>query len=203
MAFDSEQLDDILDHLWVHLETATRSAKPPFHLPTLCNIDPAGRPDGRIVVLRRVERQTRRLMCHTDARSPKARAFRERPHACWVFYDAPAKVQLRVTGTVTLRTDDAVADAQWDASSPSSRRCYLAPSPPGELSETVSPNLPPGVRGRVPTAEESAAGRRNFAVVDCRVERFDWLYLHHAGHRRARFVWAEGDATPTADWLEV
>lgn len=203
MSFDSEDLTGILEHLWVHLETATRSARPPFHLPTLCSIDDQGRPDARIVVLRRVEPANRTLVCHTDIRSPKATQIRRDPHAAWVFYDAPAKIQLRVTGTMTLHTDDDLAERQWQASSVSSRRCYLAPHPPGRPAAGPSPNLPAEMRTRLPQAEETTPGRAHFGVLSCRAERFDWLYLHHAGHRRAEYVWRDHLQHPAQTWLEV
>ncbi|MEM8737737.1 MAG: pyridoxamine 5'-phosphate oxidase family protein [Planctomycetota bacterium] len=202
MAFDTDHLPTILDHLWQHLGAATRSAKPPFHLPTLCSTDTEGLPRGRVVVLRRADRGSRTLICHTDRRADKVQQFRHHPHAAWLFYDPPAKVQLRVTGPVTLHTEDALADTQWAASTPSSRRCYLAPHPPGQLADEPSPNLPEAVRGRVPEPKETAAGRENFAVISCTAERFDWLYLHHTGHRRAQFEWTASDPEPAMRWLE-
>ncbi|MEO1235705.1 MAG: pyridoxamine 5'-phosphate oxidase family protein [Planctomycetota bacterium] len=202
MSFETDALPDVLDHLWTHLEAATQSAKPPFHLPALCTVDGDGLPRARIVVLRQASRRERRLVCHTDARAEKIDHLRQRPNAAWLFYDGPAKVQLRATGRVTVHTDDALADERWKASSLSSRRCYLAPRTPGRQADGPSPNLPPDVRGRVPTEPETQTGRRHFAVVSCVVERFDWLYLHHAGHRRAEFVWPDGTDTPTMQWLE-
>ncbi|MEM1108922.1 MAG: pyridoxamine 5'-phosphate oxidase family protein [Planctomycetota bacterium] len=204
MAFDTDNLPEILDHLWRHLEAATRSAKPPFHLPTLCSVDAEGRPAARTVVLRRVDRDRRRLICHTDIRAEKFDQFSERPDAAWVFYDAPARIQLRATGPMTLHTDDALADEQWERSGLGSRRCYLAPVAPGSLADGPSPNLPEAVLEERITEAQSLPGRANFAVLSCSVDRFDWLYLHHAGHRRAEFRWpsvSNGQAA-AASWLE-
>ncbi len=192
--------------LWQHLDAATRSAKPPFHLPVLATVDARQQPAARVVVLRRVEPDTHELYCHTDRRAPKIAEIRRHPATSWLFYDGPAKLQLRATGTSSVHTDDALADAQWDASNLSSRRCYLAPAAPGDPvadDEGPSPNLPEAVRDRIPTDAEAAPGRANFAVIRTTVQRFDMLYLHHAGHRRAEFIFDPSSAPLTARWLEV
>ena len=205
-AFENAGLDQLPGLLWQKLRSATESAKPPFHLPTLCSVTPDGTPAARVVVLRRVEPHQPAIMAHTDRRAPKVAQLRQNPASAWLFYDPPAKLQLRVTGRSSLHTDDALADAQWDQSNLSSRRCYLAPAPPGEPvdGDQPSPNLPEDLRDRLPTAEETRPGRDQFAVVQTVVERFDMLYLHHAGHRRAEMIFRPGQAAPTsARWLEV
>ncbi|MEM9253633.1 MAG: hypothetical protein AAGB29_14915, partial [Planctomycetota bacterium] len=134
--------------------------------------------------------------------SPKAAQLADHPRAVWCFYDAGAKLQLRCLGQTTVHVDDALADERWQASALSSRRCYLAPHPPGEPSDAPSPNLPEAVRGRVPDADETKPGRAHFAVIRTVIDRLDWLYLAHDGHRRARFTWSDqGDLAAT--WLHV
>jgi hypothetical protein len=191
----------ILKDAWARLDRGAASGRHPFHTPVLSTHAPDG-PDARVVVLRRVDLPGRALLCHTDARSPKVDQLRDRPVAAWTFYDAPAKLQLRLVGPTTLHTDDDLADQQWRASSPSSRRCYLAPHPPGDPADGPSPNLPEAVRGRVPDEPETRPGRTQFAVIRTVVQRLDWLDLHHAGHRRARFTWP-ADAPRIDRWLHV
>jgi general stress protein 26 len=201
--YERSDLPTVLRRLWQHLQHGAASSKSGFHLPTLSTVDRQGTPDARVVVLRRVEPAERVLICHTDRRSPKVADLLHHPAAAWTFYDAPAKVQLRVQGRVTVHTDDALADAQWAASTLSSRRCYLAPEPPGAETKSPSPNLPEAVRNQVPTEAEADPGRANFAVLRTVAERFDWLYLHHAGHRRAAFCWGAESSEPAMRWLEV
>lgn len=188
----SDDLSEILGDAWARLVSGASSGRQAFHTPVLSTIDGRGEPDARVVVLRRVVPCERVLICHTDARSPKVRQLADRSRAAWCFYDASAKLQLRCWGVTSIHTDDALADERWDASEPSSRRCYLAPYPPGETSPTPSPNLPDGVRGRVPAVEETLPGRARFAALRTVVDRLDWLYLAHDGHRRACFDWTEG-----------
>lgn len=201
----SDDLNVILEQCWAQLTTAVDTGKHGFHLPTLCTVDAGGLPAGRILVLRAVDPGERTVMCHTDVRSPKVTELCAQPMASWVFYDADARLQLRATGRVSIHTDDALAQRRWEASNESSRRCYLAPAAPGALVDQPSPNLPEAVRQRVPEKADTEPGRANFAVLQGRVDELDYLHLHHAGHRRARFTWNAPDraAGPTMTWLEV
>lgn len=194
-----ENLDDLLTVAWQRLVAATQTAHHPWHLAVLATVDDGGEPDARTVVLRRVEPGSRRLMCHTDVRSPKFAALRRNPAATMLVYDPGDKVQLRVLGRVTVHGDDALADEQWAASTVSSRRCYLAPSPPTAESEGPSVNLPEHLLGRVPTQEESEEGRANFGVISVTAERIDLLHLAATGHRRALYSWPNGQLE--AHWL--
>lgn len=200
-----DSLDGVLDDIWRHLTAGAASAKHHFHLPTLCTVAADQTVQARTVVLRGADRDTRHLMCHTDRRAAKAADIARYPAATWCFWARPLKLQVRVTSHAEVHVGDAVARRQWDTSSNSSRRCYLAPHPPGEPCDAPSPNLPEGVQGRVPTEAEVAPGFDNFAVVRARVLSLDALYLHHSGHRRAGFRWMgqADDGAPVASWLQV
>ena len=185
----TDDLAAILADLWDRLEDAATRAKPAFHLPTLCTADAAG-PTGRVVVLRYADRSDGpgTVGCHTDLRSPKVRELRADPRCAWVFYDRAAGLQVRLHGEAAVLTDGPDIDAAWAATAPSARRCYLAPSAPGTPGDEPDANVPPEFARRDPTASESAPGRANFAVIRTAAESVDWLWLHHAGHRRARFA---------------
>ena len=181
--------EHVLDWIWDALERGVASSRHAYHTPVVATCDPDDQPDARVVVLRRVDRDRRALMFHSDARSPKVQQLRHRPTASWVFWSPPEKVQLRAVGVCSVHLDDELADRQWDASTAASRRCYLAPHPPSETADAPAANLPEDVRDAVPSADRVEAGRGNFAVVRTELRRLDWLYLHHTGHRRARFQW--------------
>ena len=110
----------------------------------------------------------------------------------WLFYDPDVRIQLRVRTRATVHHDDAVADARWLASSLSSRRCYLAPHPPGTELPGFDPNLPVEARSAVPSEAVLEAGRRNFAAIVAAIESLESLHLDSTGHRRARFVYEQG-----------
>ena len=200
----TDDLPAILADLWERLRDGAERSAPAFHLPTLSTIrtaaagdSGAGRlePAARTVVLRYADREENggTIACHTDARGAKIAEIEAYPRVAWTFYDPRARLQVRANGAATVLTEGAIVDAAWEATAPSARRCYLAPHVPGTPSDEPEVNMPPAVRKRDPTPEESAPGRANFAVLRTAIDGFDWLHLHHAGHRRALFNREEGE----------
>ena len=101
-----------------------------------------------------------------------------------------------------VHTEGPTFEDAWQRTAPMSRRCYLAPNVPGSVSDEPSANLPDDLLVADPNYERSEDGKANFAVVESRVERMDWLLLKHSGHRRAKFEWGEDGDLLLADWLE-
>ena len=169
--------------LWARLGRGKADRKSPWHTPAV------GTADGelRIMVLRHVDRGAATLRFHTDARSPKVGSIAANPRVAVLFYDPGAKLQLRCSGAGRIAVAGAATDAAWAASAVASRRCYLAPVAPSSIAETPTSGLPPVFEQRLPTLAESEAGRVNFATLTVMLDRIDWLYLAHDGHRRAQF----------------
>ena len=169
--------------LWARLGRGKADRRSPWHTPVV------GTADGeqRIMVLRQVDRAAGALRFHTDARSPKVAAMVDAARVSLLFYDPAAKLQLRCSGMGRIGSADASTDAAWAASSPASRRCYLAPAAPSSRADAPTSGLPDMFEGRLPTLAESEAGRSNFATLIVTLDRIDWLYLAYDGHRRALF----------------
>jgi pyridoxine/pyridoxamine 5'-phosphate oxidase len=153
------------------LADAVPNRRSPFHTPTLASLDDTGAPSLRTVVLRGFDADARSLRFHTDRRSDKARGIARDGRVMMHFYDAALHIQIRVAGQAMLHLDDAVADAAWEASRPSSRMCYAAPAASGAI-----------------------------AAVVIGFNRLEWLWLAAAGHQRARYIWDEAGHL-TADWI--
>ena len=196
-------LDDIHDQIWRMLQEAASTRHHGFHLPTLATVNKSGAPEARIVVLRGADRAGRYVTCHTDARAPKVAQIDEQALSAWVFYDADAGIQVRAMGRVVVLDPaiDAFAREAWQGTNLSSRRCYMAPKAPSSECDAPSPNLPEGVRDRLPTEVESQAGQVNFRVLKATIEKLDYLHLAHDGHIRARFDYGS-DGKMTSTWLE-
>ncbi len=175
------ELADIPALAWAMLADGAASGRAAFHTPVLATLGDRG-PEARTVVLRAAEPDTRVVVCHTDQRSPKVAELDSRPVVAWVFYDREAKIQLRLRGHATLHHRDELAAARWHASRPGSRTCYQNPYAPGAGVGAPELALP----------DPDSDGYANFTVVQCTVDDMDWLYLHAAGHRRARFEWRSG-----------
>ncbi len=99
------------------------------------------------------------------------------------------------------RAGVAQAKVAWEHTTPSGRRCYLAPRSPSIPSDGPSANLPPELLTREPSLEESERGADHFRLVTTALVRLEWLRLRHDGHLRARFCWPGGDQVH-ATWLE-
>lgn len=162
------------------LSEAARDRHAPMHTPAVVTADA----DARIMVLRDYCPQTQSLRFHTDARAPKARLIGAGAPVGVLFYDKPAKIQLRCRGTGRVEVTGPVADAAWEQSSRFARRCYMGEGP-GTVADRPTSGLPPEFEGHEPDEAELLPARANFAVLIVTLTAIDWFHLAHTGHRRA------------------
>ncbi len=177
-----------LERAFALLAEGAANRRSAFHTPTLATIGLDGAPQARTLVLRGFDAAARTLRLHTDARSGKVAELAAEPRCALHGYDPAAGLQLRLRGHATVH-DDAVAEASWQASRPSSRSCYAIHPGPG----TPVPEPPPAPR-------DAEAGRPHFRAILLRFDALDWLDLDAKGHRRAHFAWP-ADGPPSATWL--
>ena len=78
---------------------------------TLATVDADGRPDARVVLLRRIT-DDRSLVWFTDRRSTKGAQLAATAHAALVFHWQPLERQVRLRGPVAM-LDDAASDAYF------------------------------------------------------------------------------------------
>jgi pyridoxamine 5'-phosphate oxidase len=178
-------LDASLTHAWAMLARAAADRRAAFHTPVVATIGEDGAPAQRVMVLRAADPDLRSLRVHTDLRSDKSRHVARDARVSLNFYDAGAKLQLRVMGTATMHTGDEIAHAAWTSSRPQSRLCYEQNEPPGSVITKPLAELPVDRR-----FAESDDGLDNFAVMVIEAGAVEWLYLTIEGHRRARWKWA-------------
>lgn len=193
-------IDDIEQDCWRRMFYGALYSKSPMHYMSVAT----HAADGiglRTVVLRKADPDQRTLRFHTDARSAKFRELKANPQVSLLLYDNPDKTQLRMQGTASLHTDDAVAEEAWEKTVLHSRRCYLITKAPSTVSPVPSSGLPEQYLDQVPSLDESLAGRINFAVVQVRIHSVDWLNLNAHGHRRARFRYDANGSLVEKNWL--
>ena len=196
----TDSLPDILELIWDALHRGATDRRHPFHLPTLATRGASDFPEARIVVLRRAERTTRELVCHTDARSGKVGEITADPRVTWLFYDPEMRHQFRVRAHAEVLVEGPLFEDAWKRSDVSARRCYLAPRAPSSVSEHPTANLPESHVDRNPTLEESEAGKANFSVLRSEIISIERLHLASDGHRRVRFDFIDG--TWQGVWIE-
>ncbi len=190
-----DDLEASLANALGQLSRGVADRRSPFHHPVVATIGADGCPRLRTVILRGFDVPTRTLRFHTDRRSQKVAELTAEPRISWLGYDPGAKIQLRIEGRAVLHTDDALADAAWQAAKLFSRQCYgIAPGPGTPLESGSDFALPET------TEAGTAPGRAHFAAVVVTMASLEWLYLAAQGHRRARFMW-DAQGTVSSSWL--
>jgi hypothetical protein len=182
-----QALPQIEAALWRELSRAVRDRHHAWRVATLATVAASAdgvQPEARSVVLRDCDRDARRLLVYTDARSAKAQQAERRPQGVLVLWSAALGWQLRLNVALVLHTGGLQVSSRWaQLKLTPAAQDYLSPLPPGTpLADT-------------PEATPERHSRGHFAVLECQVQSTDWLELHREGHRRARF---DGDG---ARWI--
>ena len=181
-----ENLEEIRNKYWLMLDDAVTNRSSPFRIPVfICGHQ--DEVDGRIVVLRKSDRENNLLQFHTDLRSPKVHILKKNKNASLVFYDKEEKIQLRVKVKCEVNNQNTTTEESWKKTQHISRRCYLTDSPPGTISNNPTSGMISKLEDFDYTMEHSEEGYKNFTVIKCKIKLVEWLYLAAKGHRRAKF----------------
>jgi pyridoxamine 5'-phosphate oxidase len=181
-----EDLAEIQNKYWSMLDNAVTNRASPFRIPVfMCTHQ--DEIDGRIVVLRKSDRDNNLLQFHTDFRSPKVEVIKKNNKASLLFYDKEEKIQLRVKVDCTVNNQNSTTKESWKKTQHISRRCYLTDSPPGTSSVNPTSGMISKLEDFDYSMDQSEEGYKNFTVIQCKIKSVEWLYLAAKGHRRARF----------------
>jgi pyridoxamine 5'-phosphate oxidase len=188
-------LPAIWDFSWQQLEKAPHQKKNPWRTPVIANII-GGQASQRTVVLRRVDKKGRCLRFYADLRSAKISQKDEKISFSWLFYNAVKQIQLRVhtEGSVVSVEE---SDKIWDDLPVFARSPYASIQRPGSITAEPRDVLPPDFLTQTPAQTDAA--RVNFVAVDNWVTALEFLQLHRAGQRRARWSWEDNSWEGT--WL--
>ena len=181
-----ENFEEIQKKLWSMLDDAVVNRSSPFRIPVFICAD-QNDIDGRIVVLRKSDKENNVLQFHTDLRSPKVDILKKNKNASLVFYDKEEKIQLRVKVICEINNKNSIAEESWKKTQHISRRCYLTDSGPGSISKNPTSGMISKLEDFDYTMEQSEKGYENFTVIKCKIKSIEWLYLAAKGHRRAKF----------------
>jgi 3-hydroxyisobutyrate dehydrogenase len=184
-------LSDLEKDIWNRLVNGAIKSRDPFHTPSVATHS-GNDISLRTVVLRKAFPETKELRFHTDTRSNKWQELIVNPSISALFYDAADRIQIRVKGRAVLHFNNDITTAAWQKTSLSSRRCYLTNFDPSSFTDHPTSGLPEHIEQEKFTLEESEIGYQNFGIVSIQVQNIDWLWLHHAGHRRAFFGYTDG-----------
>ena len=179
---------EILAAAWDLMEEGACQRESMAHTPVLSTLDANGFPSSRCMVLRAVNREERTLVFHTDNRSNKISEISTCSKVSVLFYEPRKKIQLRLQCDLSISTKDFRSKDRWDGMQEMSRLCYKSEPPPGEEIDTPE------------SLGYSGEGFSNFALLEAKVERLEWLYLSSKGNRRAFFEWTKSGKEQWA-WL--
>ena len=184
-------LTDLEKDAWNRLVNGAVKSRDPLHTP--CVATHSGNDISlRTVVLRKAIPESKELRFHTDTRSKKWQELTLNPTISALFYDAADRIQIRVKGRAELHFNNDLTNNAWQKTSLSSRRCYLTNFDTSSFTQNPTSGLPKHIEQENFTLEESEIGFQNFGIVSIQVQNIDWLWLHHAGHRRAYFDYVNG-----------
>jgi pyridoxamine 5'-phosphate oxidase len=184
-------LADLEQDCWSRLVTGAVKSRTPFHTPSVATFA-NGEVSLRTVVLRKTLPTERELRFHTDVRSPKWQELSQNPSISALFYDSTDRIQLRVKGKAVLHHTNEITAEAWQKTSLSSRKCYLTLFSPSSFTDKSTSGLTNDIEHENFTLAESDMGYSNFGIVSIHVQSIDWLWLNHAGHRRAFFDYEKG-----------
>ncbi|MDC1146565.1 pyridoxamine 5'-phosphate oxidase family protein [Candidatus Pelagibacter sp.] len=181
-----EDFDEIKNKIWSMLDNAIKDRSSPFRIPVfICG----GQDDfdGRIVVLRKSNRENNFIQYHSDIRSDKIAKLKTNKSASMLFYDKEEKIQVRLKVECIVNHDNDITKQSWLKTGHMSRKCYLVDKAPGTKSNDPTSGLKSELDNFDFTMEQSENGYKNFTVIQCKIKTMEWLYLAAKGHRRARF----------------
>ncbi len=180
-------LDKIYLKVWELLKSGLSNRNLPFHIPVfICGH--GSNVNGRMVVLRGINKKNKNLWFHTDIRSKKIITLKNNPAASLLFYDKEEKIQLRIAGKAKINYQNSITKRSWNKTTHMSRQCYLGDETPGTESALATSGLTEEVDNHKYSMEESEAGYKNFCVIEIFIESIEWLYLAARGHRRSYFT---------------
>ena len=179
-------LDKIYLKVWDLLEKGLANRNSSFHIPVFITGN-QNNFDGRIVVLRGIDKKEKKIWFHSDIRSNKIKTLKTNSQANFLFYDKSEKVQLRIIGSTKINFKNEITKKSWKKTTHMSRQCYLGDKAPGTDVLNPTSGLTDNIDNLKYSVEESEIGYKNFCVIEAFIKSLEWLYLAAKGHRRAHF----------------
>ncbi len=175
---------EIENKLWSLLVEAVKNRESEFRTPVfICGNK--NDLDGRVIVLRKADKENRFVQFHSDIRSSKIKKIKENSNCSILFYGKKDKIQLRLKVIAEINFKNNITRESWEKTGHISRKCYLVTNGPGSVSEKPTSGLNSKFDNFDFTKEQSEEGYKNFCVIKCKIKTIEWLYLAAKGHRRA------------------
>ena len=173
--------------IWELLNLGLQNRDASFHIPVfICGLN--NNIDGRMVVMRGVDKKEKKIWFHSDIRSNKVKVLKSNSQASLLLYDKSEKIQLRISGNTKINYQNDITKKSWKKTTHMSRQCYLGNKAPGSDVFMPTSGLTDDIENFKYSIEESEIGYKNFCVIETFIKSIEWLYLAAKGHRRAYFT---------------
>ena len=140
MSLFNENPQLIFDNIKELLNLAVKDRHHSFHIPVfICGSNE--NISGRIVVLRGVNENDRKIWFHSDIRSNKIKSLKSNPNGTLLFYDKAEKIQLRIFSKIIINYKNQFTKLSWKNTAHMSRQCYLGDNAPGFESYSATSGL--------------------------------------------------------------
>jgi hypothetical protein len=178
------EFDNIYKQSWNILSQTHSEDKIVVRYITVCNYA-AGYINAYTVVLRSAEATQHTLFFYTDIRSTKVNEIAQDNRLTVVIYLDDEKVQLVLNGDAIIHHQNDITEQYWTKDGYKGRRSYLAQPGPSTVINEPADGLA-HLNGKH-FDDTDDAGYENFAVIEIKVNQFEYLKLNREGNRRASF----------------
>lgn len=178
----SLDLNNTLEYVFSSLKKGVNGNKHDFHLLVLATIDENNEPQNRNVVLRKVDMFNALVRFHTDKRSNKINDIKHNETISLLGYDKVDKLQIRLTAKAKIEESEKVLYDVWSKMRPMSRECYRVKDKPGKIINSREDVIFES------EGEKKLNGFENFSIINCHINTIETLFLHSAGHIRAKYI---------------
>ena len=185
-------LDELIAQCRLGLQQAAADSQHEWRLFTFANVDQNGEAVNRYVVLR--DSSDKDITFFSDLRSEKIAALKKAPLASLCFFSPSAGLQLQVKARVSIFSgEENIAKKLWDETPWYSLQCYHMKEKPGQ------PLPAPFMLDAESMDVEEA--RKYFAVLKCRMLKWDILSLQKTGNQRAIVEFDEKGHITSKGWV--
>ena len=101
-------------------------------------------------------------------------------------YDKANKLQVRLTANAIVEQSKEVLSDVWSKMYPMSRECYRVKDAPGKVVASREEVL------FEDEGDDKLNGLENFVIINCHISSIETLFLHSAGHVRAKYIYENG-----------
>lgn len=165
----------MLDNIFKFCETEwikTKTKKNhPFRYFSLSTVDSEGKPESRMVVLRKFDASAVEFTIYTDARTPKIKSLASNPDAELLFYDHKKLCQIRVKASCIEQRKDPALFLQQHQAAQKDYTTLMAPGTTIKAMDTVEYGI-----------------ENHFIKLVFKAYQIDYLRLKRPNHQRAVFT---------------